>query len=86
MFQLVKNYVSSLTKEKLNTILVSKGINLSDSELDYLYRFIRKNYEALYVNPNIDLTKYKSNFSDENFDKIINLVKEYKIKYASFLS
>lgn len=86
MFQLIKNYVSKMTIEDLDTFAKKNDLRLSVGELDFLYRFVKKNYEALYVNPNIDLSKYKKHFSEENYTKIINLVNEYKIKYAKYLN
>ena len=85
MFQLIKNYVSTLTKEKVLEFANSKDIHLSDSELDFIYRFITRNYEALYVNPNIDFSKYKQYLSSENYDKIIKLINEYRAKYSNYL-
>lgn len=81
MFQLVKNYVSRMTPDDVVKFSTKNGIVLSDAEVDFVYRFIKKNYEALYANPNIDLTKYKCHFSEENFDKLMKLVSEYKSKY-----
>jgi len=81
MFQLIKNYVNKMTKDDVIKFTQKNGIYLNESELDFVYRFIKKNYEALYVNPNIDLTKYKQNFSDENFNKLMKLVNDYKTKY-----
>ena len=81
MFQLVKNYVSKMTREDVVKFSTKKGIILSEAEVDFVYRFVKKNYEALYANPNIDLTKYKSHFSEENFTKLMKLVSEYKSKY-----
>ena len=86
MFQLIKNYVSTLTKDKVLEIALKNDIHLSENELDFIYRFIKKNYEALYANPNIDLSKYKQYLSDENYVKIMKLVSDYKIKYASYLN
>lgn len=86
MFQLIKNYVSKLTKDDVKKFTLSKGINLSEEELDFTYRFIKKNYALLYVNPNIDLTKYKNNYTEENFKKIMSLIKDAKIKYAKYLN
>lgn len=86
MFQLIKNYVTKMTKEDLNDFAVKNNIYLGDSELDFLYRFIKKNYEALYANPNLDLTRYKVHFSEENFNKIMMLVTNYKTKYANYLN
>lgn len=81
MFQLIKNYVSKMTPTDVQNFTNKNGIYLSDSELDFTYRFIKKNYEALYANPNIDLEKYKCHFSEENYNKIVKLVNEYKAKY-----
>ena len=86
MFQLLENYVNNLTIEKVNEIAIKNNIYLNKEELDFLYKFIKKNYEALYVNPNIDLNKYKNDFTEENFNKIIKLINSYKIKYASYLN
>ncbi len=81
MFQLIKNYVSRMTKEDVIRFTNKNGIYLSESEVDFTYRFIKKNYEAIYANPNVDLSKYKDNFSEENYYKIMKLVTEYKSKY-----
>lgn len=86
MFQLIKNYVSKLTKDDVKKFTLSKGINLSEEELDFTYRFIKKNYALLYATPNIDLTRYKNNYTEENFKKIMSLIKEAKIKYAKYLN
>ena len=85
MFQLIKNYVSTLTKDKLENFAISKGIYLDENELDFVYRFIKRNYEMLYANPNIDLSKYKQYLNEENYNKIINLVNEYKKKYIGLI-
>lgn len=86
MFQLVKNYISKMSKEDLDNFAKKNDIYLNQEELDFLYRFVKKNYEAVWANPNIDLTRYKKYFSEENFTKIINLISEYQTKYASFLN
>lgn len=86
MLGMIKNYVENLTKDDLYNFALSKNISLSDSELDFLYKFIKKNYEALYINPNIDISKYKSFFTEENYIKILNLISDYKIKYAKYLN
>lgn len=70
-----------MTKEDVKKFTEKNNIFLSDSELDFTYRFIKKNYEALYANPNVDLTKYKNHYTEENFTKIMKLVNEYKSKY-----
>ena len=67
MFQLVKNYVSKMTREDVVKFSTKKGIILSETEVDFVYRFVKK--------------KYKCHFSEENFTKLMKLVSEYKSKY-----
>ncbi len=85
MFQLIKNYVSKMTKEDVIRFTQKNGIYLNEQELDFSYRFLKKNYEALYANPNVDLSKYKGNFTPENYDKIMKLINEYKSKYLGIM-
>jgi len=61
------------------------GIYLSDAEVDFVYRFIKKNYEALYANPNVDLSKYKCHFSEENYEKLMKLINGYRVRYLGKL-
>lgn len=85
MKQLIKNYVSNLTKEQVADFSKSKNIFLNDNELDFVYTYIKNNYDELITNPNIDLSKYKQYLSEENYNKIVNLVNEYKKKYAGLI-
>ena len=86
MYNLIKNYIDKMTKEDINNFALTNNITLSKEELDFLYRFIKNNFDVIYSNPNVDLSKYKKYFSEENFTKILKLVSDYKIKYASFLN
>ncbi len=70
-----------MTKEDVVKFTQKNGIFLNESELDFTYRFIKKNYEALYANPNVDLSKYKENYTEENYQKMMKLIAEYKSKY-----
>lgn len=86
MLEFIKRYISTLKIEDLKKFTISKGIFLDEEELSFLFNFIKKNYEALYLNPDIDLSKYRNYFKGDNFDKIIELVNDAKIKYARFLN
>lgn len=85
MLMFIRRYIDNLTIDDLYNFALSKDINLDSKELHFLFDFIKKNYEKILENPNMDLSVYKNHFSDENFSKILNLANEYKIKYASFL-
>lgn len=72
--------------EDLRKFAISKGILLDEDELSFLYSFIMKNYEALYLNPDVDLSKYKEKFKGNNYEKIIKELTDAKIKYARYLN
>ena len=66
----------------IKTFSLSNNIYLSDSELLFIYEFIKNNYNSLIDNPNsFDISSYKNKFSEENFNKIQNLIIKYKKKY-----
>ena len=79
---LVKNYVEKMTKDDCMGFALKNNVLLSESELDFVYNFIKKNYNELLANPDIDLSRFKSNFTEENYLKIDKLLKELKQKYA----
>lgn len=85
MFDLIKNYVSGMSITDVDLYLKRNNIILSSEELEFTYRFIKRNFEALYANPNVDLTRYKTHYTENNFNKIMKLVNDAKIKYAKFL-
>lgn len=86
MLEIIRRYMSNFKIEALNEFAISNHIYLDKEELSFLYNFIKKNYEALYLNPDMDLSRYRGYFKGDNFDKIIKLVNDAKIKYARFLN
>jgi len=71
-------YVSNLRKDDIMIFAKKNDINLSDSELDFIYNFIKNNYkEAIRNKDNFNLDEYKEKFSEENFYKIEKLLKKY---------
>ena len=86
MFVLIERYINNLTIHDLNNIAITKGIGLSDEELEFSYNFIKKNWQTVLSNHGLfDIDKYKDKFSEENFIKIKKLIKEYTIKYSNYL-
>ena len=86
MYNLVKRYVSNLTKEQLNDFALKNDVTLSESELDFVYVFVKKNWEMIFRNPNLlQLERYKKQFSEENFVKIQKLFAMYYQKYGYLL-
>ena len=79
MINFIESYINNITKEQINTFALNNNINLNRNELDFIYNFIKTRYKDILTNPNsFSLTKYKENFSNENFIKINGLVNRYK--------
>lgn len=71
-------YVRNMTKDTIINFAIKNGITLSDEETDFVYQFIKNNYEeAIKDKDNFDFSKYKEKFSAENYVKIENLIKKY---------
>ena len=86
MYNLISRYMMRLSKEEVNQFALSKNVTLSSEELDFVYDFVKKNWEQVIKNPNLlHLERYKNRFSPENFGKIEKLFIEYSTKYGSFL-
>lgn len=86
MYVLIERYINNLSIYDLNNLAIGKGIYLSPEELNFSFNFIKKNWKTVLSNYSLfDIDKYKNNYSDENFFKIKKLVKEYTIKYGSYL-
>ena len=84
VFQLIKNYINKMTISDLDNIAKNNDIIFSQDELLYLYKFIKRNYEALYANPNLDLSMLKSHFTEENYTKLQKKIFDLKTKYSNY--
>ena len=78
IINLVKNYLENMQIEDLNNLAIKHNINLSENELNFTYSFIKNHYEAVLKNPaNFDFREYAEYYSEENFQKINQLIKKY---------
>ena len=86
MFNIIERYINNMSKEDINNFAIKKNINLNEHELDFTYKFIKKNWDKILSNPNLlNLERYKSNYSLENYKRIKELFNEYYSKYRRFL-
>lgn len=86
MFALIERYINNMDIWDLQNLAISKGIDLSQEELDFSFGFIKKNWKNILNNYNaFDINKYKDKFSEENFMKINKLYKDMLIKYGRYL-
>ena len=80
MLNLIEPYINNITKNDINSFALKNNINLNNNELEFIYNFIKIRYKEVLNNPNnFSLTKYKNNFSNENFVKINGLINRYKM-------
>lgn len=85
MFNIVSKFIEKMDIDSVNNFARSKNINLSNEELDFTYNFIKKNYSnILKSNSLFDIDRYKSRYSEENFNKIKKVYTEYYSKYNKF--
>lgn len=78
MFNIIDLYINNLKKEDITNFASKNDINLSSSELDFTYDFIKNNYkDAIRNKDTFNLNKYKEKFSEENYLKIEKLIKKY---------
>lgn len=86
MYNLIEKFIKNMTKEDIKNFAIKKGADLSENELDFTYTFIKNNYQNILKNPSLlDLERYKSHYTKENFQKINQIFEEYYQKYSRYL-
>lgn len=86
MYNIIERYMNMLKKEDVNNFAIKKNVFLSESELDFTYEFLKKNWQDILKNPNVfDINRYKNQFSEDNFYKVKKIFDEYYQKFKSFI-
>lgn len=86
MSNLIKQYIDKITLNNINDFAIKNNCFLNKNELNTLFYIVKNNYEEILKGHDQDSIKLlKENASVENYDKIIRLYNEYKVKYQSFL-
>ena len=77
--ELLKNYISRLTKQDIINYLSKECIPASNEEIDMIYSAIKNDYEEI-LNTNFMsyISNYKLSFNPELYKKIIEKYNEYK--------
>lgn len=79
------NYIEKMKKEDIIDFGLKYNINLNNTETDFIYENIKKNWrELVYGNPTPIFNKLKK-ISPSNYQKIEELYIEFKNKYKSYL-
>ena len=87
MNNLINNYLKKLTKEQITSFALLHNIVLSKQELEFTYKFVKSHgLEIINNYDNFNLDSYKQYYSENNFEKIKILFKEYSLKFKPFLN
>ena len=86
MHNLIIKYINNLSIDDINTFAIKEGIQLTKTELNYLYIFIKNDYNLFLNNPNnFNIDDYKDRFSEENYPKIKEVFLKYFNKFKNYL-
>jgi hypothetical protein len=86
MNNIIERYIERISKDDINSFLISKDIHLNETELDFTYNFIKKNYKDVLNNPTLfDINRYSNYYTKENFSKITKVYQEYFNRYSTYL-
>lgn len=87
MNNLINNYLKKLTKEQITSFALMHNIVLSKQELEFTYKLVKSHgLEIINNYDNFNLDSYKQYYSENNFEKIKILFKEYSLKFKPFLN
>lgn len=84
--KIIQKYVDMLTKEDIVKFASFQNEILTNNEVDFLYNIIKKEWKTIiFGNYQVILSQYKEHLSVDKWNKIENLILEYKEKYKNFL-
>lgn len=79
MYNLITSYINSLKKEDIINFAKKNNLTVTDKEIDFVYAFIKNHHQEVLKNPqSFDITPYKSEFSNDNYLFLKNLIDKYK--------
>lgn len=79
MHNLITSYIKTLKKEDIINFAKKNNLTVTDKEIDFVYSFIKNNHQEVLKNPNsFDITPYKNEFSNDNYNFLKNLIDKYK--------
>jgi hypothetical protein len=86
MYNIIERYMDKLSISDVNEFAKKNNVFLSNEELNFTYKFVKKNWQIILANPSaLNLDRYKDKFSEENMLKIKMLIKKYLGLYKNYL-
>ena len=71
-------YINKITKNDIYNYGLSEGIDLSNSEIDIIYDYIKNKYKDIINKPDMILMDVKSKLSEKAYIKLLELYDKYK--------
>ena len=86
MGSLIGLYINKITLNNINDFALKNNINLKKKELNILFDVVKNRYkEVLYGDDSLVKSYLRDNLSAENYDKVIKIYDDYRIKYGNYL-
>lgn len=85
MKSLLKNYIEKLTLDEIREFGQKNGINISNTEYQFILDLVQGNFEDMLQNEDKYLNILEQKINPQEFKKIKNLFLEYKKKYKGYL-
>ena len=86
MDSLIGLYINKITLNNINDLALKNNINLNKKELNILFDVVKNRYkEVLYDDDSLVKSYLHDNLSAENYDKVIRIYDDYRIKYGNYL-
>ena len=84
---LIREYVNRLRKEDVNNYALKQNIVLDNSEIDFIYSYIKNNYRKI-LNRDISLSleEVKPKLRDSTYNKLVILIYNNRDKINSFIN
>ena len=76
----IYEYINRLRYEDVVNFCNYKNIDVSDSELQVIYSYIKNEYKRFFNNPMVVLNEIRDKVSDNTFKEIMVLYDKYKNK------
>ncbi len=84
---LIREYVNRLRKEDVNNYALKQNIVLDNSEIDFIYSYIKNNYRKILSRDiSLSLDEVKPKFRDSTYNKLVILIYNNRDKINSFIN
>jgi hypothetical protein len=77
----IKIYINGLTKDDVKSFLKKESITLNDTEFDYLFNILKKDYGKILNSDKELFLEIKENINEDAYNKLINIFNKYSELY-----